>query len=185
MIALGCLTALLTGRVDAMMSAVLDGVRQAVELVIGLVGMFCLWVGIERLAEEAGLVDALARLAKPVLGALFPHLGPARKPLGAVTASVLSNVLGLSSSTPLGLKAMSLMKDEVGEGDRGVDSMSTLVIINAGGFCLFPSTIIALRAALGSRVPALIAGPVAVAGLAATLGGLLAYRVLGDIFRER
>lgn len=53
---------MLTGRVDAMMSAVLDGVRQAVELVIGLVGMFCLWVGIERLAEEAGLVLSLIHI---------------------------------------------------------------------------------------------------------------------------
>jgi spore maturation protein A len=184
MVAAGCVTALLTGRVDAMMSAVLGGVRQAVELVIGLTGVFCLWVGVERLAEEAGLVDALARLASPVFGALFPYLRAARKPLGTVTASVLSNVLGLSSSTPLGLKAMSEMKDAVGEGGQGLDSMSTLVILNAAGFCLFPSTIIALRAALGSRAPALIAGPTAVAGLAATFGGLLAYRLLGRAFRE-
>lgn len=184
MVVAGCLTASATGRVDAMMSAVLSGVQQAVELVIGLTGMFCLWMGIEKLAEEAGLVDALARLARPVSGALFPHLRSARKPLGTATASVLSNVLGLSSSTPLGLKAMSEMKDAVGEGDKGVDSMSTLVVINAAGFCLFPSTIIALRAALGSRAPALIAGPTAVAGIAATLGGLLAYRLLGGLFRE-
>ncbi len=178
MIAAGCVTAFLTGRIEPMMGAVLDGAQQAVELVIGLTGMFCLWVGIERLAEEAGLIDALARLLSPVFGAIFPHLRGKPKPLGTVTASVLSNALGLSSSTPLGLKSMSEMKDSLGEGDRGVDSMSTLVIMNAAGFCIFPSTIVALRAAAGSRAPALIAGPTAVAGLAATVGGLIAYRLL-------
>ena len=163
------------------MAAVLEGAQQAVELMIGLAGMFCLWMGIERLAEKSGLIDALARALAPLFGALFPHLRGKAKPLGTVTASVLSNALGLSSSTPLGLKAMSEMKDALGEGDRGVDSMSALVIINAAGFCLFPSTIIALRAALGSRAPALTAGPTAVAGLAATAGGLLAYRLIGRL----
>jgi spore maturation protein A len=185
MIASGCLTALVTGRVDVMMSSVLDGAQEAVELVIGLTGMFCLWVGIEKLAEEAGLIDALARGVGPALGLLFPHLKGRRKPLGTVAASVLSNVFGLSSSTPLGLKAMAEMKEVLGDGDEGIDSMSTLAIVNAAGFCMFPSGIIAMRAALGSRAPALISGSTAVAGLAATAGALLTYRLLGRVFRER
>lgn len=187
MLVVGCLTALVTGHVDPMISAVLDGIQQAVELVIGITGVFCLWVGIERLAEESGLVDSLARLAKPVFGALFPHLRSREreKVLGTVTASILSNVLGLSSSTPLGLKAMAEMKEGLGEGDRGLHSMSTLAVVNAAGFCLFPSTIIALRAALGSRHPAAIAGPTAVAGLAATCAGLAAQRLLERVFRDR
>lgn len=184
MLVAGCLTALLTGRVDAMMAEVLDGAQQAVELVIGLMGMFCLWVGIEKLAEEAGLVDGLSRLLSPVLGPLFPRLR-GRKALGTVSASVMSNVLGLSSSTPLGLRAMAEMKEALGESDDAIGSMSTLVIMNAAGFCIFPSTIIAMRAALGSRAPALVAGPTAIAGLAATAGGLIAYRLMGGPGRRR
>lgn len=179
MIAAGCLTALATGRVDAMMTSVLDGAYDAVQLMIGLSGVFCLWMGIERLAQKAGLVDSLARLLAPLFGSLFPALRKHAKPLGTVTASVLSNTLGLSSSTPLGLKAMAEMKDALGDSRRGIDSMATLVILNAAGFCIFPSSIIALRATLGSKAPALVAGPTALAGLAATAGGLLAYRLLG------
>jgi len=179
MIAAGCVTALVTGRVDAMITSVLDGAYDAVQLMIGLSGMFCLWMGIERLAQKAGLVDALARFLAPLFGSLFPALRQKPKPLGTVTASVLSNALGLSSSTPLGLKAMSEMKEALGESRRGIDSMATLVILNAAGFCIFPSSIIALRVALGSKAPALIAGPTALAGLAATACGLMAYRLLG------
>ena len=179
MIAAGCITALATGRVEPMMAAVLDGAQQGVELMIGLAGMFCLWMGIERLAQKAGLVDALARVLSPLFGSLFPYLRGRPKPLGTVTASVISNALGLSSSTPLGLKGMSEMKEALGDGDKGLRSMATLVILNAAGFCIFPSSIIALRAALGSKSPALIAGPTALAGLVATTGGLLAYKLLG------
>lgn len=175
LLAAGCVAAVITGRVDAMMSSVLDGIEGAVHLVIGLTGIFCLWVGIEKLAEESGLIDALARAASPLFSVLFPGLRGRRKPLGTATASVLSNALGLSSSTPLGLKAMSEIKDCLGDSEEAFDSQIRLVIINAAGFCVFPSSVIALRAALGSRVPAIIAGPAAVAGLAATLAGLLVH----------
>ncbi|HHX27411.1 MAG: hypothetical protein ACOX5Q_00315 [Bacillota bacterium] len=174
----GCVAAVMTGQVDAMMTSVLDGVTGAVELVIGLTGVFCLWVGIEKLAEESGLIDTLAKAVNPVFSRLFPGLKGLSRPLGTVTASVLSNILGLSSSTPLGLKAMAEMKERFGDRDPGFDSMARLVILNAAGFCIFPSGVIALRAALGSRAPAVIAGPTAVAGLAATVGGLLAFRFL-------
>jgi spore maturation protein A len=75
---------------------------------------------------------------------------------------------------------MSEMKEALGETERAIDSMSTLALVNAAGFCLFPSGIIALRSALGSPNPAVVAGPTAVAGLAATVGSLFAYKALGS-----
>lgn len=178
LVSVGCVVAVLTGNVDAMMTSVLDSISAAVELVIGLIGVFCLWVGMEKLAEESGLIDVLARAAGSVFSRLFPYLKGRGRPLGTVTASVLSNVLGLSSSTPLGLRAMSEIKELYDDRLEGLDSMARLVILNAAGFCVFPSGVIALRAALGSRAPAIIAGPTAVAGLVASAGGLLAYRLL-------
>jgi len=185
LISSGCLVALTTGNVDALMSGVLEGARGAVELVISLAGVFCLWMGIERLAEEAGLIDALARAIRPLLVFLFPHLRRHEKPLGTAAASIISNILGLSSQTPLGLKAMSQIKEALGDTDEALDAMITLVVIGAAGFCVFPSSIIALRAALGSASPAIIAGPTAAAGFAATLAGILAHRCLSRRARNR
>ncbi len=189
-IALGCAVAFFTGNVESLMLTTLDGAKGAVELVIGLTGMFALWVGIEKLARESGLIDALGVVTRPFLGVLFPHLRQragtgscakeAQAALGTISASIVSNILGLSSSTPLGLKAMSEMKGVLGEGREAVDSMITLVVINAAGFCIFPSSVIALRAALGSGNPAAIAGPTAVAGLAATFGGLAVHWCLSS-----
>ncbi len=174
----GCVVALVTGNVDSMMASVLQGADDAVQLVIGLVGIFCLWVGIERLAEESGLIKALGTVTRPIFGALFPNLRKHPKPLGTISASVISNVLGLSSSTPLGVRAMQEIRDEVRDEDNRMDSMIRLIVINAAGFCIFPSSVIALRVALGSEAPAIVAGPAALAGLAATVGGLVAHRLL-------
>lgn len=176
LIAAGCLTALFTGRVEIMAEGVLKGAEDAVQLVIGLCGTFCLWMGIEKLAEESGLIEVLARALKPILSIIFPHLKKHPKPLGTAAASIVSNILGLSSQTPLGLKTMGEIKEALGETDEGITSMITLVVIGAAGFCIFPSSIIALRAALGSQNPAIIAGPTGVAGLCATLAGLLAHK---------
>jgi len=174
----GCVVALLAGNVDVLMSSVLEGAYDAVELVIGLAGIFCLWVGIERLANESGLMNALARVSKPVLGLLFPYVKDEDKIMGAISATIISNILGLSSQTPLGLKAMAEIKQIHGETYKGLHSMITLVVISAAGFCIFPSGVIALRAALGSRNPGIVAGPTAAAGFISTCAGLLVHRVL-------
>ncbi len=178
MIFFGSVAALATGNADAMMSSVLDGAYDAVQLMISLAGMFCLWLGIERLADESGLIDILARITQPILGPLFPYVKDRERVMGAISATVISNILGLSSQTPLGLKAMAEIKAVHGERDQGIQSMITLVVISAAGFCIFPSGVIALRAALGSENPAIVAGPAAVAGLTATCAGLIAHQFL-------
>jgi spore maturation protein A len=181
----GCAVALATGNVDAMMTSVFDGADSAIQLVISLAGLFCLWVGIEKLAEESGLIKALARVSRPLLGALFPELRGKPKPLGTISATIISNLLGLSSSTPLGTKAMQEIKESLRDEDDRLNSMIRLVVMSAAGFCFFPSTIIALRAALGSDAPAIVAGPSALAGLAATLGGLGFHWFCSKRRRER
>jgi len=172
LVGLGCAVALLTGNVDEMMASVLEGADSAIELVIGLAGLFCLWVGIEKLAEESGLIKAMARATRPVLGVLFPELRGKSKPLGTISATIVSNLLGLSSATPLGTKAMREIKDALKDEDDRMNAMIRLVVLSAAGLCFFPSSVVALRAATGSAAPAIVAGPTVLAGLAATCGGL-------------
>ncbi|HHY34114.1 MAG TPA: hypothetical protein GX510_00535 [Firmicutes bacterium] len=165
--------AFFTGNVGTMVDSVLGGATGAVALMIELAGIYCLWMGMEKIADESGLVDTLARFVGPMLRPVFPSLKDRPRPLSAVAASIISNVLGLSSGTPLGLKAMKEMKNLMPPGaEEAIDPMITLIVINAAGFCIFPSSVVAIRAALGSANPAIIAGPTAIAGLAATAAGL-------------
>lgn len=60
-----CLISLIYGTVvgngEALGNAVLDGAAGAVELTLSLCGMMCLWCGIMRVLQEAGLIDRLAK----------------------------------------------------------------------------------------------------------------------------
>ncbi|HXN55407.1 MAG TPA: nucleoside recognition protein, partial [Myxococcales bacterium] len=54
----------LHGDVRAVGQGAFDGAGQAVTLAIGLVGAMSLWLGLLKIAEKAGLVEKLARLAR-------------------------------------------------------------------------------------------------------------------------
>jgi spore maturation protein SpmB len=90
-----------------LLAAMFDSARTGFDISIGLVGVMALWLGILRMGERAGMVDALARLAAPALRRLFPGVPPGHPAQGAMVMNVSANLLGLdNAATPLGLKAM-------------------------------------------------------------------------------
>ncbi len=54
LIVVGCVAALVTGQVDAMMTSVMAGADQAIQLVVGLAGIYCLWSGMRNLPMNRG-----------------------------------------------------------------------------------------------------------------------------------
>src|SRR5690606_9878783 len=96
-----------TGRVEQVTEAVMASAQLAVETVIGFLGVTSLWLGLMKIAEEAGLVAAVARGLQPLMRRIFPTIPPGDPALGAVVMSVSANLLGVGpAATPLGLKAM-------------------------------------------------------------------------------
>ena len=67
-------TGMATGAVDQVSKAALDSASAAVNIALGLIGVMTLWLGIMKIAHEAGLVTLLARAIKPVSRRLFPDI---------------------------------------------------------------------------------------------------------------
>src|ERR1043165_1273426 len=63
--------AALKGDVKTVGQGALDGAGAAVTLAIGLIGVMSLWLGLLKIAEKAGLVEKLSRVARPVFRPLF------------------------------------------------------------------------------------------------------------------
>src|SRR5574341_1664918 len=106
LLALAVAVAAAKGRMPELTAAALESAGKAVTLAIGLVGAMALWLGLMRIAEEAGLVASLARGLRPLLRNLFPSVPADHPALGAVVMNVAANVLGLgNAATPFGLKA--------------------------------------------------------------------------------
>ncbi|MCZ7618849.1 MAG: spore maturation protein [Myxococcota bacterium] len=159
-----------TGRMDATKLAAFEGAKSGVSIVLDLVGAMVLFLGLMRVAQDGGLLRAVARWLAPVLRRLFPDVPQDHPAMGAMIMNLASNVLGLgNAATPFGLKAMV----ELGKLNRtpgaASDSMALFLAINATSVALLPTGVIAIRAGLGSTMPDAIWGPTLLATSASTL----------------
>src|SRR5579871_4427112 len=78
-------------------------VKAVMEVGLPLVGTMALWLGMMRLAEKAGLVQALSRLLRPVMMWLFPDVPPEHPAMGSMMLNMAANMLALSNAaTPFG-----------------------------------------------------------------------------------
>ena len=163
----------------AITQAALEYAATAVNIALGLIGIMALWLGVMKVAEEAGLVRVLTKLLTPVTKAIFPDV-PAQHPaVGAMIMNIAANMLGLSNAaTPLGLKAMEELNKLNPKVGTATNAMVTFLAINTGGLILIPATAIAVRAAAGSANPGIIIGTSIVGASCATIAGILAARLL-------
>jgi spore maturation protein A len=166
-------------------SAALEGASSAVEISIGLIGIMALWLGVMRVAEEAGLTKIIARLVKPITRWLFPNLPEDHPAVSAMIMNIAANMLGLSNAaTPLGLKAMEELNKVNPNKDEASDDMCTFLVINTSAITLIPATAIAIRATLGSANPQMIIIPSILAASCATIIGLITVKSIQFIKKK-
>jgi len=175
----GVLFAAVNGTMGESTEAVLNSAKNSVELAIGLIGIMAFWLGLMRLAEEAGLVRFLARALKPILRPLFPDVPSDDPALGAVVANMAANILGLgNSATALGLKAMIELQRLNPCKKIASNAMCTFLAINTSSVTLIPATVIALRASAGSSHPAEVIGAIIMATSISTVVAIIAVKLL-------
>ena len=174
-----------TGRMAALPGAIAESAGRAVSLSIGLVGILALWLGLMKVAEEAGIVRALGRLARPVLRRLFPSV-PADSPaMGAMTMNIAANMLGLgNAATPFGIKAMEELERVNPDPGTATDAQALFCALNTASIQLIPASVIALRAAAGARQPADILGATLLASTCATIAAIASAWALRRLFRS-
>lgn len=140
---------------DAAMTALFLGGGEAVTLCITLAGAYLLWMGILGVAREAGLQCALSRLLTKPVRKLLP--GIPRAAVAPAALNMASNMLGLgNAATPFGIAAMEAMQKENPAPDTATDAMCCFIVINVSALQVVPTTLMGLRAGLGSPAPAAI-----------------------------
>jgi len=158
-----------TGRMDAVKMAAISGAKDAIDLVIGLVGVMALFLGLMRVAQEGGLLRAVQRALAPILRRLFPDVPTEHPAMGAMIMNLASNVLGLgNAATPFGLKAMTELQTLNRTPASASNSMVLFLAINATSVSLFPLGVIGVRASMNSASPEAIWIPTLLATTAST-----------------
>ncbi len=186
LVGISVIFAFVTGQTAALSSAALAEAGGAVQLVLGLCGMLCLWNGLLAVAEKAGLTAMLSRLLAPVLRVVFRglhHESPAAK---AISMNISANLLGLgNAATPLGIAAMKELEKSNRCSGIASNHMVTFVVLNTASIQLIPTTTAALRLVAGCQTPFDILPAVWATSLASVLAGLLACRLLEGGKRRR
>jgi spore maturation protein A len=167
----------INGKIPAVVNAVTESAGNAVVLALGLIGIMALWLGLMRIAEDAGLIRALSKLISPILRFLFPQIPRDHPVFGTMTLNISANALGLANAaTPFGLKAMAELEKLNKTPGTASDAMCMFVAINTGSVQLIPATAIAILASAGDPNPTSIIIPVLIATACATTTGILSAK---------
>jgi spore maturation protein A len=182
LVAAAVVAAAVNGRMAALTPAAMESAAKAVTLSIGLAGAMALWLGLMRVAEEAGLVRALARAARPLMCRLFPEVPPEHPAMGAMLMNLSANVLGLgNAATPFGVKAMQALETVNPRPGTASDAQALFCAMNSASVQLIPASVIALRVAAGSRAPAEIVGATLLASLCGATAAIVTAKLLARL----
>lgn len=180
MLAAGFVTCFIGGGADAALDCLTAGASEAVTLSLTLAGAYMLWMGLMRIATDAGLVDSLSRAAQRPLGKLFPNAGSAVAP---ITLNLTTNFFGMgSAATPFGLAAMKELSAAGGGGAVATDAMCMFLALNSSAIELLPTGVLALRAAAGSADAYSVIVPTFVASIFAFASAIASCKLLCRLF---
>jgi spore maturation protein A len=152
------------------------------DIALPLVGVMAMWLGIMKIAEQAGIIRLLAAAIAPITRRLFPEVPTDHPAMGSMVLNIAANWLGLSNAaTPFGLKAMEELQKLNPKTDTATNAMVMFLGVNTASITLIPATIIGLRVAMKSAHPAEIIGTTIFASTCATVTAVIAVKLLGKL----
>ena len=158
----------------AIMNSTFETSKTAFEISLGLTGVLSLWLGVMKIGERGGVVNAMARLLSPVFTKLFPEIPRNHPVFGNIFMNISANMLGLdNAATPLGLKAMEGLQELNAKKDTASNSMIMFLVLNTSGLTLIPVSIMVYRAQMGAAQPTDIFIPILIATFFSTLAGVV------------
>ena len=173
---------LFTGGGQALAAAVAEGAQAGITLAISMAGSLCLWSGVGKLMEHAGLTAVLSRLICPLLHRLFPSSKKDPLLAGQLSGNICANFLGLgNAATPMGIQAVRSMAKYTSAGDAS-DEMCRFIVLNTASIQLIPATVAAVRVSLGCATPFDILPAVWVSSLCSAGLGVTAAWLFGKVW---
>lgn len=183
-VAVSLIFSALLGKGPELAAAVPAGAQAGITLAISMAGAVCLWTGVGKLMEKAGVTDYLSALLRPIVKRIFPSTKTDSHLSHYLSANICANFLGLgNAATPMGILAVKQMKDPNNPAIAS-DEMCRLIVLNTASIQFIPSTVAAVRASLGSAAPFDILPAVWITSLCSAGLGLTAAILLGRVWRR-
>jgi spore maturation protein SpmA len=167
---------------EELVQALFSMSKVTVDIAIGLIGILSFWLGMMKIAENAGLMDKLARAISPLFTRLMPGVPKGHPAIASMTMNLSANFLGLdNAATPLGLKAMQDLQQLNPQKDTATNAQILFLVLNTSSVTLFPVAVFVYRAQQGAASPTDVFVPIILATFASTFAGLLAVATVQKI----
>ena len=130
--------------------------KTAFEISLGLTGILALWLGVMKIGENSGMINALSRWLSPVFCRLFPEIPKGHPAMGSIFMNLSANMLGL---------------------DNAANPMVMFLVLNTSGLILIPVSIMMYRSQMGAAQPTDIFIPTLITTAISTIVGVIAVSI--------
>lgn len=180
MLAISLLCAIRNRCPQELAASLIQGAQSGVELAVSMAGAVCLWSGVGKLMDTAGITDQLAKWFRPVLLRLFPGAKADPGLQRSISSNFCANLLGLgNAATPMGIRAAKAMQ----RNSTATDELCRFVVLNTASIQLIPANVAAVRSALGCNTPFDILPAVWITSLCSAGLGVAAACLLGRVWK--
>lgn len=180
----GIIYSFFSGNTTAINNSLINSGKTAIDIIINMIPLLCLWLGVMKIAENSGLLRKIAKMISKLLLPLFPELKKEDSALAYIASNITMNIFGLgNAATPFGLKAFEELQKKNETKEKATRSMITLLVINTASVTLIPTTVISFRTLNHSQNPQEIIFPCIIATAISCLIGLIADRILANIYK--
>ena len=185
-IIVGIVYGFIMGNSSVINDSLLSSGGVAIEMIIKMIPLLCLWLGVMKIAEKSGLLLKVSSFFSRILHPLFPELKKGGEAISYIASNIVMNMLGLgNAATPFGLKAFECMQKDNPKKDTATRSMTTFLVINTASVTIIPTTVISFRILNKSVNPTEIVGACLIATILSCLFGIVMDRVFYYLWRDR
>lgn len=151
------------GRIDEVNKSIFVSFEDTINMGMSFLGVMCFWSGMIRILKNTKILGKIQKVLRPFIEKFFGKEDEKVKEL--ISLNMVSNVMGIgNAATPIGIEAMKEM--EKGNSKKGMSyGMSMFVLMNTLSIQIIPTTIISVRASLGSEKSGSIIIPVWIASI--------------------
>lgn len=159
---------------------------KAIDMIINLVPLMCLWLGVMKIADTSGLLNIVSHKLSKFIKIIFPEIPKGNPAIGYISSNIVMNMLGLgNAATPFGIKAMKELKRLNKNSDVASRSMITFLVINTSSVTIIPTTVISLRILNGSSNASEIMTATIITTFLSTFIALLLDRLFYLLWRKK
>ncbi len=185
MVVFSFIAAVFSGNMQTLSDSIVTSGQDAINLILKLTGMMCLWGGIMKIAEKSELTLVISKMLSPLFSVLYRNVDRKSKTAEAMSMNITANLLGLgNAATPLGLEAMRRMQEANPDKTKATDDMVVFVVMNSAAMRLIPTTVAALRTQFGSASPMEIMPATWVSTILSLTAGVLTAKIISRMMKK-